>query len=174
MACIDVTLPPVDVRPKPIKLVVGVVLMDADGRVLIAERPAGKSMAGFWEFPGGHVRRLLGKPQASLAKPDPRAGGDLSEDAILEGYETPEAAAVRELKEELGIVTSAGCLNPLSFASHTYEAFHLLMPVFTCRVWQGVAEAREGQKLAWVRPHDLKNYKLLPADVPLIPEILRA
>lgn len=141
MTCIDVTLPPADARPKPVQVVAGVALYDADGRVLIAERPAGKAMAGYWEFPGGKLNE----------------------------FESPEQAAVRELEEELGIKTSIGCLSPISFASHGYDDFHLLMPLFACRVWHGTVTAREGQKLAWVKPRDLRRYNLLPADVPLIP-----
>ena len=127
-----------------ILLVSAVALIDADGRVLLAQRPEGKSMAGLWEFPGGKV----------------------------EPGETPEAALIRELHEELGIDTHASCLAPLTFASHAYEAFHLLMPLFACRRWQGTPESREGQALAWVRPQDLRKYPMPPADVPLIP-ILR-
>jgi 8-oxo-dGTP diphosphatase len=121
-------------------LVAACALIDADGRVLIAERPSGKSMAGLWEFPGGKV--------------DPG--------------ERPEDALIRELKEELGIVVNEACLAPLTFASHTYEDFHLLMPLYGCRRWEGVVRAHEGQKLAWVRPNRLKEYPMPPADVPLI------
>ncbi|WP_415182600.1 (deoxy)nucleoside triphosphate pyrophosphohydrolase [Phaeovulum sp.] len=127
-----------------ILLVTAVALIDKDGRVLLAERPEGKSMAGLWEFPGGKV----------------------------EPSETPEAALIRELHEELGIDTYASCLAPLTFASHTYPDFHLLMPLFACRKWTGIVQPREGQRLAWVRPADLRNYPMPPADVPLIP-ILR-
>lgn len=125
-------------------LVSAVALIDADGRVLLAQRPEGKSMAGLWEFPGGKVE--LG--------------------------ETPEAALIRELREELGIDTWASCLAPLTFASHSYDSFHLLMPLFACRKWQGIVAPQEGQKLAWVRAADLRSYPMPPADVPLIP-ILR-
>ena len=125
-------------------LVSAVALVDPDGRVLLAERPPGKSMAGLWEFPGGKV--------------DPG--------------ESPEAALIRELKEELGIDTFASCLAPLTFASHRYPDFHLLMPLFACRKWQGIATGREGQALAWVRPQDMRKYPMPPADLPLIP-ILR-
>ncbi|MCB2136389.1 MAG: 8-oxo-dGTP diphosphatase MutT [Rhodobacteraceae bacterium] len=125
-------------------LVSAVALIDADGRVLLARRPEGKSMAGLWEFPGGKV----------------------------EPGETPEAALIRELKEELGIDTWSSCLAPLTFASHSYPDFHLLMPVFACRRWQGMAQAREGQELAWVAPARLRDYPMPPADLPLIP-ILR-
>lgn len=122
-------------------LVVAVALVDADGRVLLAQRPEGKSMAGLWEFPGGKI----------------------------EPAETPEAALIRELQEELGIDTWASCLAPLSFASHAYESFHLLMPLYVCRKWQGQPQSREGQALKWVRPEDLRNYPMPPADLPLIP-----
>ncbi len=125
-------------------LVSAVALIDADGRVLLAQRPEGKSLAGLWEFPGGKV----------------------------EPGETPEAALIRELKEELGINTQASCLAPLTFASHSYESFHLLMPLFACRRWQGTPHGVEGQNLAWVRPNSLRDYPMPPADLPLIP-ILR-
>lgn len=124
-------------------LVTAVALVDADGRVLLAQRPEGKSLAGLWEFPGGKV----------------------------EPGETPEAALIRELHEELGIDTHASCLAPLTFASHSYDDFHLLMPLFICRRWHGIAQPREGQKLAWVRAKDLRSYDMPPADVPLIPII---
>lgn len=125
-------------------LVSAVALIDVDGRVLIAQRPEGKSMAGMWEFPGGKV----------------------------EAGETPEAALIRELQEELGINTWSSCLAPLTFASHTYEKFHLLMPLFACRKWEGIPQGKEGQTLKWVFPKDLRNYDMPPADIPLIP-ILR-
>lgn len=125
-------------------LVAAVALIDADGRVLIAERPEGRSMAGMWEFPGGKI----------------------------EQGETPEAALIRELHEELGIETWASCLAPLSFASHAYPDFHLLMPLFACRRWQGTVTPREGQRLRWVHARDLSGYPMPPADLPLIP-ILR-
>ena len=125
-------------------LVSAVALIDSEGRVLLAQRPEGKSMAGLWEFPGGKV----------------------------EPGETPEAALVRELQEELGIDTWASCLAPLTFASHSYPDFHLLMPLFACRKWQGIPQAREGQRLAWVRSAALRDYPMPPADIPLIP-ILR-
>ena len=121
-------------------LVSAVALIDADGRVLIAQRPEGKSMAGLWEFPGGKV----------------------------EPGETPEAALIRELHEELGIDTWESCLAPLTFASHAYADFHLLMPLFACRKWQGTLQAREGQKLKWVRPNALRDFPMPPADLPLI------
>lgn len=125
-------------------LVSAVALIDVDGRVLLAQRPEGKSMAGMWEFPGGKV----------------------------EAGETPEIALIRELQEELGINTWKSCLAPLTFASHTYENFHLLMPLFACRKWEGIPKAQEGQNLAWVRPDRLREYEMPPADIPLIP-ILR-
>ena len=125
---------------KPVVLVSAVALVDVDGRVLIARRPEGKAMAGLWEFPGGKVH----------------------------DGETPEAALIRELKEELGIDTHESCLAPLTFASHAYDDFHLLMPVFACRKWQGTPAPREGQALKWVRPRDLRGYPMPPADVPLI------
>lgn len=127
-----------------IVLVSAVALIDPDGRVLLAQRPEGKSMAGLWEFPGGKV----------------------------EDGETPEDALIRELHEELGIDTRASCLAPLAFASHAYADFHLLMPLFVCRRWEGVPQSREGQALKWVRAADLRNYPMPPADIPLIP-ILR-
>ena len=127
-------------RPLPVVLVVAVALVDTDGRVLLAERPAGKPMAGLWEFPGGKVR---------------------------EG-ETPEAALIRELKEELGIDVTASCLAPFTFASYAYPEFHLLMPLYVCRKWSGVATAREGQRLKWVRPAQFDDYPMPPADKPLV------
>lgn len=125
-------------------LVAAVALVDADGRVLLAQRPEGKSMAGLWEFPGGKV----------------------------EPGETPEAALMRELKEELGIDTWASCLAPLTFASHSYDDFHLLMPLFVCRKWQGQPKGHEGQALKWAHARDLGKFPMPPADIPLIP-ILR-
>ncbi len=125
-------------------LVSAVALIDVDGRVLLAQRPEGKSMAGLWEFPGGKV----------------------------EQGETPEVALIRELQEELGIDTWASCLAPLTFASHSYENFHLLMPLFACRKWDGVPQSREGQALKWVAARDLNQFPMPAADVPLIP-ILR-
>lgn len=124
-------------------LVSAVALVDVDGRVLLAQRPEGKAMAGLWEFPGGKI----------------------------EPEETPEAALIRELEEELGINTWASCLAPLTFASHSYENFHLLMPLFICRKWEGVPSSKEGQTLRWVRPQNLRDYKMPAADIPLIPII---
>lgn len=121
-------------------LVAAVALVDADGRVLLAQRPPGKSLAGLWEFPGGKV--------------DPG--------------ETPEVALVRELREELGIDTRTSCLAPFTFASHRYETFHLLMPLYVCRVWQGTPTPLEGQVLAWARPERMGDYPMPPADVPLV------
>jgi 8-oxo-dGTP diphosphatase len=121
-------------------LVVACALVDADGRVLLAQRPAGKPMAGLWEFPGGKVR----------------------------ADERPEDALIRELKEELGIVVNEACLAPLTFASHSYAEFHLLMPLYVCRRWEGIVSAQEGQALTWVRPNRLKEYPMPPADLPLI------
>lgn len=121
-------------------LVVACALIDPDSRVLIAQRPPGKSMAGLWEFPGGKV----------------------------EPGERPEQSLMRELREELGIAVKEECLAPLTFASHLYPDFHLLMPLYVCRRWEGFVEAREGQQLKWVRPHDLRNYPMPPADEPLI------
>jgi 8-oxo-dGTP diphosphatase len=128
------------VTGKPILLVVASALVDAENRILIAQRPEGKSMAGLWEFPGGKV----------------------------EPGETPEGALVRELREELGIETAETDHHPLTFASHSYENIHLLMPVYLCRTWQGTPEAREHTALHWVRAPDLRNFPMPPADEPLI------
>ena len=125
-------------------LVVAVALIDADNRVLIARRPEGKAMAGLWEFPGGK----------------------------LDPGERPEQALIRELHEELGITVREACLAPLSFASHAYEDFHLLMPLYVCRRWEGTLTAREGQELAWVRANKLRDYPMPPADLPLIPHLI--
>jgi 8-oxo-dGTP diphosphatase len=126
--------------PRPLVLVAAVALIDADGRVLLAERPAGKYLAGTWEFPGGKVQP----------------------------GETPEAALIRELAEELGIDVEASCLAPFTFASYGYPEFHLLMPLYVCRKWSGIVIPREGQRLAWVRPPRLGEYAVPPADKPLI------
>ncbi len=123
-----------------IVLVAACALIDSDGRVLLAERPAGKSMAGLWEFPGGKI----------------------------ETGERPEDTLIRELHEELGIVVREPCLAPLTFASHGYDTFHLLMPLYVCRRWEGTVTAKEGQRLAWVRPNRLREYKMPPADEPLV------
>jgi 8-oxo-dGTP diphosphatase len=131
-------------EPLPVILVVAVALVDADGRVLLAQRPPGKAMAGLWEFPGGKVH----------------------------DGEAPEAALIRELEEELGIDVAETCLAPLSFASHRYERFHLLMPLYVCRRWNGTVKPREGQTLAWVRPLKLDQYPMPPADKPLIAMLL--
>jgi 8-oxo-dGTP diphosphatase len=125
-------------------LVVACALVDADKRVLIAQRPEGKTLAGLWEFPGGKV----------------------------EPGERPETTLIRELHEELGIDVSEPCLAPLTFASHTYETFHLLMPLYICRRWEGQVIAREGQTLAWVRASKLRDYPMPPADIPLIPHLI--
>ena len=125
-------------------LVAACALIDADGRVLIAERPSGRSIAGLWEFPGGKV----------------------------EAGETPEATLIRELKEELGIDVKEACLAPLTFASHSYDDFHLLMPLFICRRWQGTVTPLEGQQLAWVRAHRLRSYPMPPADEPLVAHLI--
>jgi 8-oxo-dGTP diphosphatase len=127
----------------PVVLVVAGVLVDADRRVLLAQRPEGKSMAGLWEFPGGKI----------------------------DDREPPQLALIRELDEELGIETRPGCLRPLTFASHAYAGFHLLMPVFLIRSWRGVATGREGQDLAWVPPNRLREFPMPPADLPLIAAI---
>lgn len=125
-------------------LVVACALVDADGRVLLAQRPEGKALAGLWEFPGGK----------------------------LEIGERPESGLIRELREELGIETREACLAPLTFASHAYETFHLLMPLYVCRRWEGIVTAREGQQLAWVRPRDMRSYPMPPADEPLIAHLI--
>jgi len=125
-------------------LVVACALIDTDKRVLLAQRPAGKTLAGLWEFPGGK----------------------------LEPGERPETTLIRELQEEIGITVAEPCLAPLTFASHAYETFHLLMPLYICRRWEGQPLAREGQTLAWVRPNKLRDYPMPPADIPLIPHLI--
>ena len=125
-------------------LVAACALIDADGRVLIAERPAGKAMAGLWEFPGGKV----------------------------EAGERPEECLIRELAEELGIAVNEACLAPLTFASHNYPDFHLLMPLYVCRRWEGIVTPREGQRLAWVKPQRLRDYPMPPADEPLVAHLM--
>jgi 8-oxo-dGTP diphosphatase len=125
-------------------LVAACALVDSDGRVLLTERPAGKSMAGLWEFPGGKV----------------------------EAGERPEETLIRELKEELGIEVREPCLAPLTFASHGYADFHLLMPLYVCRRWEGMVTAMERQRLAWVRPNRLREYKMPPADEPLVSHLM--
>ncbi|MFT0875672.1 (deoxy)nucleoside triphosphate pyrophosphohydrolase [Rhodopseudomonas sp. G2_2311] len=125
-------------------LVVAVALIDVDNRVLIAQRPKHKQLGGLWEFPGGK----------------------------LDPGERPEAALIRELDEELGITVKEACLAPLTFASHAYEDFHLLMPLYVCRRWEGLAMPREGQELAWVRANKLRDYPMPPADLPLIPPLI--
>ena len=125
-------------------LVAACALVDVDGRVLITRRPEGKTLAGLWEFPGGKV----------------------------EAGELPEQSLIRELREELGIDVNVACLAPLTFASHSYSDFHLLMPLWICRRWEGVVTAKENQELAWVRPQRLKEYKMPPADEPLIPHLI--
>jgi 8-oxo-dGTP diphosphatase len=133
-------------KTKPTILVVACALVDQDNRVLIAKRPEGKSMAGLWEFPGGKI----------------------------EVGETPEDAIIRELEEELAINVKHPCLAPLTFASHDYDEFHLLMPLFICRKWQGDMKAREGQELTWVRPLRLHNYPMPAADLPLVSHLIDA
>ena len=127
-----------------IVLVAAVALVDADGRVLLSKRPEGKQLAGLWEFPGGKV----------------------------EPNERPETALIRELKEELAIDVTQSCLAPLTFASHAYAEFHLLMPLYVCRRWKGKVRGAEGQELAWVKPLKLREYPMPPADIPLIPHLI--
>ncbi|MDG2032635.1 MAG: (deoxy)nucleoside triphosphate pyrophosphohydrolase [Rhodospirillales bacterium] len=127
-------------RDRPTVLVSAVALIDVDGRVLIAKRPEGKAMAGLWEFPGGKV----------------------------DAGETPEAALIRELREELAIDITRSCLAPLTFASHSYDDFHLLMPLFVCRMWHGTPSPQEGQELKWVRPMRLSEFAMPAADIPLV------
>jgi 8-oxo-dGTP diphosphatase len=125
-------------------LVVAAALVDADNRVLLAQRPAGKQLEGLWEFPGGKI----------------------------DADERPEDALIRELREELGISVKAPCLAPLTFASHAYDDFHLLMPLYVCRKWEGFVQPLDGQALKWMRPKDLRNYPMPPADAPLIPHLM--
>ncbi|BAB50342.1 8-oxo-dGTP diphosphatase MutT [Mesorhizobium japonicum] len=129
---------------KRLLLVAACALVDTDGRVLLAQRPEGKQLAGLWEFPGGKV----------------------------EPGETPEQCIIRELHEEIGIETEIPCLAPLTFASHSYNDFHLLMPLFVCRRFRGIAQPREGQALKWVRPREMRDYPMPPADAPLIPFLI--
>ncbi|TRC76671.1 (deoxy)nucleoside triphosphate pyrophosphohydrolase [Mesorhizobium sp. WSM4307] len=129
---------------KRLLLVAACALVDTDGRVLLAQRPEGKQLAGLWEFPGGKV----------------------------EPGETPEQCIIRELHEEIGIETEIPCLAPLTFASHSYDDFHLLMPLFVCRRFRGIAQPREGQALKWVRPKQMRDYPMPPADAPLIPFLI--
>ena len=133
-------MPTTDPDNKPILLVAAAALIDIDGRVLLAQRPEGKAMAGLWEFPGGKI----------------------------EAGETPEAALIRELDEELGINTVASCLAPIAFASHGYDDFHLLLMLYACRRWQGIVTPRENNDVIWVRPNHLRQYPMPPADEPLI------
>ncbi|ASY57925.1 MULTISPECIES: 8-oxo-dGTP diphosphatase MutT [Sinorhizobium] len=133
-----------EVAAKKIVLVAACALVDSDGRILLAQRPEGKPLAGLWEFPGGKV----------------------------EAGETPEETLIRELEEELGIRTKVACLAPLTFASHSYDDFHLLMPLYICRRYEGFAEGREGQLIKWVRPKALRDYPMPPADEPLIPFLM--
>ena len=137
-------MPTIEVEdPIPMVLVVAAALIDSDGRVLIARRPSGRKMAGLWEFPGGKV----------------------------EQGETPESALIRELSEELGIDVTENCLAPLTFASHPYPEFHLLMPLYVCRVWEGQVKGNEKQALKWVFPRDLRDFPMPEADKPLIPTL---
>jgi len=132
------------VPPLKLALVVAVALIDQDNRILLAQRPQGKQLAGLWEFPGGKV----------------------------EPGERPEETLIRELREELGITVKEPCLAPLTFASHAYESFHLLMPLYVCRRWEGFVQSLEGQALKWVKPQELRQYPMPPADEPLIPFLL--
>lgn len=145
-ACLEALRNPKPIAPQQIEtvLVVAAALVDRDGRVLLAQRPDGKPMAGLWEFPGGKV----------------------------EQGELPEFALMRELEEELGIETRPSCYLPAGFASHTYESFHLLMPLYVCRAWKGIPKAKDHQRLKWVRPHDMKEYSMPEADVPLVQTLI--
>jgi 8-oxo-dGTP diphosphatase len=134
----------ITIEPPRIVLVVACALVDADGRVLVAQRPEGKALAGLWEFPGGK----------------------------LEPGERPEESLIRELAEELGITVKADCLAPLTFASHAYESFHLLMPLYVCRRWAGTPEGREGQAIRWMKPARLRDLPMPPADAPLIAHLI--
>jgi 8-oxo-dGTP diphosphatase len=131
-------------EPPRIVLVVACALVDADGRVLVAQRPEGKALAGLWEFPGGK----------------------------LDSGERPEEGLIRELAEELGITVKAACLAPLTFASHAYESFHLLMPLYVCRRWEGTPQGREGQAIRWMKPARLRDLPMPPADAPLIAHLI--
>jgi 8-oxo-dGTP diphosphatase len=142
LVCFDLGLV-LAVRRKLV-LVAACALIDADGRLLIAQRPPGRPMAGLWEFPGGKI----------------------------EAGERPEQSLIRELKEELGIAVNEACLAPLTFASHAYPDFHLLMPLYVCRRWDGIVTAQEGQRLAWVRPERLRDYPMPPADTPLVSHLM--
>jgi 8-oxo-dGTP diphosphatase len=133
-----------EITGRRLLLVAACALVDTDGRVLLAQRPEGKQLAGLWEFPGGKV----------------------------ETGETPEACLVRELREEIGIETKVACLAPLTFASHSYDDFHLLMPLYVCRRFEGIPEPKEGQVLKWVRPRQMRDYPMPPADAPLIPFLI--
>jgi 8-oxo-dGTP diphosphatase len=146
MGCAEALEKPRTQTPSGLKivLVAAAALIDKDGRILIAQRPEGKSLAGLWEFPGGKVH----------------------------DGESPEFALCRELEEELGVEARECCLSPIAFASHSYDDFHLLMPVFVCRMWKGEIHPREGQAVKWVKPADLYDYKMPPADIPLIPQII--
>ena len=130
--------------PSKIVLVAACALVDADGRVLLAQRPEGKSMAGLWEFPGGKI----------------------------EHGERPEETLIRELKEELGITVREDCLAPLTFASHSYPDFHLLMPLYVCRRWEGIIAPTEGQRINWAKPNRLRDYEMPPANIPLVSHLM--
>ena len=143
---ISTSTPIIDPEPRPLVVVVAAALVDADGRVLIAQRPEGKPLAGLWEFPGGKVHRR----------------------------EPPEAALARELREELGIVVKVQDLQPFAFASHGYDAFHLLMPLYLCRLWQGTPAPMEGQAVQWVLAKALAEYPMPPADAPLVAKLCAA